>query len=105
MSGNTRSTPTISSEGKAKPASTRMMSLPQRIAIVFLPISPSPPSGIILRPAGVGPAELARFGVFPATGSPLLSAGIELLGGKLRSSSCRRGYADLQVFDELVDRL
>src|SRR5262249_53412450 len=103
MSGKTRSTPTISSEGKASPASTRMMSLPQRIAMVFLPISPRPPSGIILRPAGAGPAEPARFGAFPLAGAPLLSAGVGLLGGNFLSSSRGHGDADFQLLDELVD--
>src|SRR5579872_3141894 len=46
MSGMTRSTPSISSSGNIRPASTMAMSLPYATAIMFLPISPRPPRGI-----------------------------------------------------------
>src|SRR6267143_60083 len=45
MSGMTRSMPSISSSGNIRPASTTTMSLPCSIAIMFLPISPTPPNG------------------------------------------------------------
>src|ERR1700687_419268 len=47
MSGITRSMPSISSSGNMRPASTTMMSLPCSIASMFLPISPTPPSGMM----------------------------------------------------------
>src|SRR5216684_8909791 len=47
MSGMTRSMPSISSSGNIRPASTTTMSLPCSIAIMFLPISPTPPSGMM----------------------------------------------------------
>ena len=43
----TRSTPNISSSGNIKPASITMMSSSYSITIMFLPISPNPPIGII----------------------------------------------------------
>src|ERR1700687_4813547 len=46
MSGMTRSMPSISSSGNIRPASTTIMSSPCSMAIMFLPISPTPPSGI-----------------------------------------------------------
>src|SRR5512132_2665796 len=46
MSGMTRSMPSISSSGNMRPASTTTMSSPCSIASMFLPISPTPPSGI-----------------------------------------------------------
>jgi len=46
MSGITRSTPSNSDSGNIIPASTTMMSSPNRNAIMFIPNSPSPPSGI-----------------------------------------------------------
>src|SRR3990170_3251379 len=42
----TRSTPSISSSGNMRPASTMMRSSPSSKAIMFLPISPRPPRGI-----------------------------------------------------------
>src|SRR5882724_8098750 len=47
MSGTMISTPNRLSSGKAIPASTRIMSSPYRIAVMFMPNSPNPPSGII----------------------------------------------------------
>src|SRR5215210_6780645 len=44
-SGRTRSMPGISSSGNDIPASTRIIALPWRTAVMFLPISPSPPRG------------------------------------------------------------
>src|SRR5215210_81051 len=44
-SGRTRSMPGISSSGNDIPASTRMIPLPWRTAVMFLPISPNPPRG------------------------------------------------------------
>src|SRR5881397_408004 len=49
MSGMTRSMPSISSSGNMSPASTTTMSSPCSIASMFLPISPTPPSGITRR--------------------------------------------------------
>src|SRR3989454_1812270 len=46
MSGMTRSMPSIPSSGNMRPASTTTMSSPTSIASMFLPISPTPPSGI-----------------------------------------------------------
>src|SRR3712207_2446302 len=41
--------PGISSSGKASPASTRIIPLPWRTAVMFLPISPKPPKGTTCR--------------------------------------------------------
>src|SRR5437868_221843 len=49
MSGMTRSTPSWSSLGKASPQSMTTISSPQRTAVMFLPISPIPPSGMICK--------------------------------------------------------
>src|SRR5712691_2059261 len=46
MSGMTRSIPSMPSSGNISPASTTTMSSPTSIASMFLPISPTPPSGI-----------------------------------------------------------
>src|SRR6267143_3125183 len=46
MSGITRSMPSIPSSGNMRPASTTTISSPTSIASMFLPISPTPPSGI-----------------------------------------------------------
>src|SRR5438128_1124935 len=46
MSGITRSIPSMPSSGNISPASTTTMSSPISIASMFLPISPTPPSGI-----------------------------------------------------------
>src|ERR671934_2326311 len=46
MSGMTRSIPSISSSGNISPASTTMRSSPSSSASMFLPISPTPPSGM-----------------------------------------------------------
>src|SRR5438132_1862527 len=46
MSGMTRSIPSMPSSGNIRPASTTTMSSPISIASMFLPISPTPPSGI-----------------------------------------------------------
>src|SRR5438128_12658644 len=46
MSGMTRSIPSMPSSGNMRPASTTTMSSPTSIASMFLPISPTPPSGI-----------------------------------------------------------
>src|SRR5437899_1298614 len=47
MSGMTRSIPSICSSGNMSPASTTRMSSPISSASMFLPISPTPPSGMI----------------------------------------------------------
>src|SRR5437762_7290998 len=47
MSGMTRSIPSICSSGNMRPASITRMSSPCSIAIMFFPISPTPPSGMI----------------------------------------------------------
>src|SRR5206468_6004408 len=46
MSGMTMSMPSIPSSGNMRPASMTTMSSPTSIASMFLPISPTPPSGI-----------------------------------------------------------
>src|SRR5438874_1849489 len=46
MSGMTTSMPSICSSGNMSPASTRTMSLSCSMTIMFLPISPTPPSGM-----------------------------------------------------------
>ena len=46
-SGMTRSMPSISSLGKIDPQSTTMMSSPYSKTVMFLPISSTPPSGMI----------------------------------------------------------
>ena len=48
MSGTTTSIPGISSPGKVSPASTTMISSPYSKAVIFLPISPTPPKNVIL---------------------------------------------------------
>ena len=45
MSGTTMSTPSSSASGNMSPASMTMMSSPQRMAMQFMPNSPSPPRG------------------------------------------------------------
>src|SRR5438132_1066513 len=47
MSGMTMSMPSICSSGNMRPASITTMSSPCSIAIMFFPISPTPPSGMI----------------------------------------------------------
>src|SRR5687767_1071985 len=49
MSGMTRSMPSISSSGNMRPASTTTISSPCSMASMFLPISPTPPSGMTRR--------------------------------------------------------
>src|SRR5690242_14328374 len=59
MSGTTRSIPNISSSGNIRPQSITTMSSPYSNTYMFLPISPTPPSGMIRRTGwGVG----IRFG-------------------------------------------
>ena len=48
ISGTTTSIPGISSPGKVSPASTTMISSPYSKAVIFLPISPTPPKNVIL---------------------------------------------------------
>src|SRR5664279_1720503 len=48
MSGRTRSMPSISSRGNARPQSTTTILPRYSTAVMFLPISPIPPSGMIL---------------------------------------------------------
>ena len=47
MSGMTRSMPNISSSGNMRPQSMTTMSSPYSNTYMFLPISPTPPSGMI----------------------------------------------------------
>src|ERR671934_456162 len=49
MSGTTRSMPNISSSGNISPQSMTTMSSPYSNTNMFLPISPTPPSGMIRR--------------------------------------------------------
>src|SRR5258705_9432034 len=52
-SGMTRSMPNISSSGNMRPQSMTTMSSPYSMTYMFLPISPTPPSGMIR--SGVSP--------------------------------------------------
>src|SRR5262245_58689489 len=54
MSGTTRSIPNISSSGNISPQSMTTMSSPYSKTVMFLPISPTPPRGMIRR-IGCGP--------------------------------------------------
>src|SRR5207302_1055502 len=56
MSGMTRSMPSICSSGNIRPASMTRTSSPISIASMFLPISPTPPRGMIRS----GPSALAK---------------------------------------------
>src|SRR5438094_4089084 len=49
ISGTTRSMPNISSSGNMRPQSTTTMSSPYSNTYMFLPISPTPPSGMMRR--------------------------------------------------------
>src|SRR5262245_42445893 len=49
MSGTTRSIPNISSSGNIRPQSITTMSSPNSNTYMFLPISPTPPSGMMRR--------------------------------------------------------
>src|SRR3979490_2507445 len=49
MSGMTRSTPRSLDSGNIMPPSMTMMSSPTRRAIIFMPNSPRPPSGMAVR--------------------------------------------------------
>src|SRR5262245_15101796 len=55
-SGTTRSMPYISSSGNIRPQSMTTMSSPYSTTYMFLPISPTPPSGMIL--SGVSPGSV-----------------------------------------------
>src|ERR1700716_2102823 len=70
MSGMTMSMPGICSSGNMRPESTSTMSSPCSMTIMFLPISPTPPSG------------MTRTG---------LAKERHLLGCLLRRLGCRRG--------------
>src|SRR5438445_3993013 len=61
MSGITRSIPSISSSGNISPASMTTMSLPCSSASMFLPISPTPPSGMRRRASLTEQGGLHRF--------------------------------------------
>src|SRR3990172_11547932 len=54
MSGTTRSMPNISSSGNIRPQSMTTMSSPYSKTNMFLPISPTPPSGMIRSGVPVG---------------------------------------------------
>src|SRR4051794_4154624 len=49
MSGTTRSMPNISSSGNIRPQSITTISSPYSNTYMFLPISPTPPSGMMRR--------------------------------------------------------
>src|SRR4030081_2536534 len=83
MSGMTMSMPGICSSGNMRPESTRTMSLPCSITIMFLPISPPPPSGMTR-------TALAKEG--------------HLLGRLLRGLGRRRGRR-WRGLEELRERL
>src|SRR5687768_6480055 len=88
MSGMTRSMPSISSSGNMSPASTTTMSSPHSIAIMFLPISPTPPSGMT-RSGSAKEIELLRV---------LCHDGLLLLG---RALGLEHGRQRLEVLLEL----
>src|SRR5436309_4767581 len=73
MSGMTMSMPSICSSGNMRPASTTTMSLSCSMAIMFFPISPTPPSGMTRTVLAKERHLLSR-----------------LLGGRCRGR-CRRG--------------
>src|SRR5687768_12037497 len=58
----TRSTPSSSGSGNMTPASMRMAVSPQAISIMFMPNSPSPPSGMISRGGTSAPTFWSSFG-------------------------------------------
>ena len=53
MSGITKSIPSISSSGKAKPQSTIIISFSYSNTVIFFPISCKPPNGIIFKLLGL----------------------------------------------------
>src|SRR5918911_845241 len=62
MSGRIRSTPRCSSRGNARPASTITISPSSSKTVMFLPTSPRPPSGMILRArSGIGEVKTGRL--------------------------------------------
>src|SRR5450759_1401409 len=79
MSGITRSTPSMSSLGNIKPASATMILPSYSMAIMFRPISPSPPSGMtfsswaISSSHGPNPASSSSLTrLYPVGASPIL---------------------------------
>src|SRR5438132_10554053 len=81
MSGMTRSMPSIPSSGNMRPASTTTISSPTSIASMFLPISPTPPSGITRSDA----LDLAKERYL------LHRFFVRLLGGRRRREEEREG--------------
>src|SRR5713101_9019848 len=77
MSGMTRSTPRSSDSGNIMPASMTMMSSPTRKAIIFIPNSPSPPSGMAVRDCA---------GLLKEDFSPLCNR------ESYHSGACRQGF-------------
>src|SRR3954447_12820944 len=61
MSGTTRSMPNISSSGNIRPQSMTMMSSPYSNTYMFLPISPTPPSGM-MRSWSAAPGDIVIGG-------------------------------------------
>src|SRR3954468_1461684 len=91
MSGTTRSIPNISSSGNISPQSITTMSSPYSNTYMFLPISPTPPSGMMRR---IG------FGVVGIRGGGLVSCverseNGQVSGGRL--GGLAGGRDDLQV--------
>src|SRR5579862_3796956 len=77
MSGTTMSTPSNSASGNIRPASTTMMSSPQRTAMQFIPNSPSPPSGTICNfPVGIEKDDASTVEVL-GTEYPVPSANVK----------------------------
>src|SRR5919206_3044295 len=74
-SGRTRSTPRCSSRGNARPASTTTIESSDSYAVMFLPTSPSPPSGMILQT----PIRLESLGRGGAEDAGTLEAAAHLL--------------------------
>src|SRR4029079_5442213 len=85
MSGMTRSIPNISSSGNIRPQSMTTMSSPYSNTYMFLPISPTPPSGMIRRVGLGGGMKLGfsvlRCGVWSGYGE--VGGGQALLEGAL----------------------
>ena len=79
----TRSIPGISSDGKMSPASTMMISFPYSNAVMFLPISPTPPKNLIFRLFALDFAAFSRKGITSLLGALFLRA--EIFGASARA--------------------
>src|SRR5579864_5250986 len=81
-SGRTRSTPRCSSRGNARPASTTTTESSASYAVMFLPTSPRPPSGM-MRQTPIDRRSLGGGGAQDAAALETAADGVELLLGRL----------------------